>query len=45
MDVITFHNLTSLVVSEKMSMYLMDVVTTYLDMDLETDIHESPLWM
>ena len=36
MDVITFCYLVSLVVSEKLNMQLMDVVTAYLYGDLDT---------
>ncbi|KAK9932128.1 hypothetical protein M0R45_019377 [Rubus argutus] len=39
MDVITFRYLISLVVSEKLNMQLMDVVTTYLYGDLDTEIY------
>ena len=39
MDVITFHYLVGLVVSEKLSMQLMDVVTAYLYGDLDADIY------
>jgi hypothetical protein len=38
MDVITFHYLISLVVSEKLNMQLIDVVTVYLYGDLDTEI-------
>ena len=39
MDVITFRYLISLVVSEKLDMQLMDVVTAYLYGDLDTEIY------
>ncbi len=39
MDVITFRYLISLVVSEKLNMQLMDVVTAYLYGDLDTEIY------
>ena len=39
MDVNTFHYLISLVLSEKLSMQLMDVVTSYLYGDLDTKIY------
>ena len=39
MDVISFHYLISLVVFEKLSMQLMDVVTAYLYGDLDTKIY------
>ncbi|KAL6189492.1 hypothetical protein ACLB2K_040880 [Fragaria x ananassa] len=39
MDVITFCYLVSLVVSEKLNMQLMDVVTAYLYGDLDTEIY------
>ena len=39
MDVITFRYLISLVVSKKLSMQLMDVVTAYLYGDLDADIY------
>ena len=39
MDVITFRYLVSLVVSEKQSIQLMDVVTAYLYGDLDTEIY------
>ena len=39
MDVITFRYLVSLVVSEKLSMQLMDVVTAYLYGDLDSEIY------
>ena len=39
MDVIMFRYLISLVVSEKLNMQLMDVVTTYLYGDLDTEIY------
>ena len=39
MDVITFRYLVSLVVSEKLNMQLMDVVTAYLYGDLDTEIY------
>ncbi|KAM1358219.1 hypothetical protein FF2_044719 [Malus domestica] len=39
MDVITFRYLISLVVSKKLDMQLMDVVTTYLYGDLDTKIY------
>ena len=39
MDVITFRYLVSLVVSEKLSMQLMDVVTAYLYGDLDAEMH------
>ena len=39
MDTITFRYLTSLVVSEKLDMRLIDVVTAYLYGDLDTDIY------
>ena len=39
MDVTTFRYLISLVVSEKLDMQLMDVVTAYLYGDLDTDIY------
>ena len=39
MDIITFRYLVSLVVSEKLNMQLIDVVTTYLYGDLDTDIY------
>ena len=39
MDVITFHYLVSLVVSEKLDMQLMDVVTAYLYGDLDSEIY------
>ena len=39
MDIITFRYLISLVVSEKLNMQLMDVVTAYLYGDLDTDIY------
>ena len=39
MDVITFHYLISLVVSEKVNMQLMDVVTAYLYEDLDTEMY------
>ena len=44
MDIITFHYLISLVVSEKLNMQLMNVVIAYLFGDLNTEIyiHESP---
>ena len=38
-DVITFRYLISLVVSEKLNMQLMDVVTAYLYGDLDTKIY------
>ena len=41
MDIITFRYLISLVVSEKLNMQLMDVVTAYLYGDLDTDIYMS----
>ena len=39
MDVITFHYLINLVVSEKLNMYLMNVVTAYLYRDLDTEMY------
>ncbi|KAM1560248.1 hypothetical protein ACFX1X_003498 [Malus domestica] len=39
MDVITFRYIISLVVSKKLSMQLMDVVTAYLYRDLDTEIY------
>ena len=39
MDVITFSYLVSLVVSEKLDMQLMDVVTTYFYGDLDSEIY------
>ena len=39
MDAITFRYLVNLVVSEKLNMQLMDVVTAYLYGDLDTDIY------
>ena len=39
MDVITFRYLVSLVVSEKLDMQLMDVVTAYLYGDLDSEIY------
>ena len=39
MDVITFRYLISLVVSDKLNMQLMDVVTEYLYGDLDTEIY------
>ena len=39
MDIITFHYLISLVVSEKLNMQLMNVVTVYLFGDLNTEIY------
>ena len=39
MDIITFRYLVSLVVSEKLNMQLMDVVTAYLYGDLDTEIY------
>ena len=39
MDVITFRNLITLVVSGKLSMQLMDVVTAYLYRDLDIEIY------
>ena len=39
MDVITFRSLINLVVSEKLDMRLMDVVTAYLYGELDTDIY------
>ncbi|BBH03062.1 Disease resistance protein CC-NBS-LRR class family [Prunus dulcis] len=39
MDTITFRYLISLVVSEKLEMRLMDVITTYLYGELDTDIY------
>ncbi|KAM1782595.1 hypothetical protein ACFX1Q_040861 [Malus domestica] len=39
MDVIMFRYLISLVVSEKLNMQLMDVVTAYLYEDLDTEIY------
>ena len=39
MDVITFCYLVSLVVSEKLNMQLIDVVTAYLYGDLDTEIY------
>ena len=39
MDVITFHCLISLVVSEKLSMQPMDVVIAYLYGDLDIEIY------
>ena len=39
MDAITFHYLISLVVSEKLDMRLMDVITAYLYGELDTDIY------
>ena len=45
MDVITFHFLISLTVSEELDMRLMDVITTYLygfiDNDIYMKIHEG----
>ena len=41
MDIIMFHYLISLVVSEKLNMELMNVVIAYLYGDLNTDIYES----
>ena len=38
-DVITFRYLVSLVVSEKLNMQLMDVVTAYLYGDLDSEIY------
>ena len=38
MDFITFHYFISLVVSEKLNMQLIDVVTVYLYGDLDTEI-------
>ena len=43
MDVITFRYLISLVVSEKLSMQLMGVVTVYLYGDLDTEIYMKVL--
>ena len=39
MDIITFHYLSSLVVSEKLNMQLMNVVIAYLYGDLKTEIY------
>ena len=39
MDAITFRYLISLVVSEKLDMRLMDVITAYLYGELDTDIY------
>ena len=39
MDTITFRYLISLLVSEKLDMRLMDVITTYLYGELDTDIY------
>ena len=39
MDIITFRYLISLVVSERLNMQLMDVVTAYLYGDLDTEIY------
>ena len=39
MDVITFRYLISLVVSKKLSMQLMDIVTAYLYGNLDTEIY------
>ena len=39
MDVITFRYLVSLVVSEKLNMQLMDMVTAYIYGDLDTEIY------
>ena len=38
MDVVTFHYLVSLVVSEKLNMQLMDMIASYLYGDLNTEI-------
>ena len=43
MDVITFHYLICLVVSEKLNMQLMDVVTAYLYEDLDMEIYMKVL--
>ena len=43
MDVITFHYLISLVVSEKLNMQLMNVVIAYLYGDLNTEIYMKVL--
>ena len=39
MDIITFHYLVSLVVSEKLGMQLMNVVTAYLYGDLDSELY------
>ena len=39
MDTITFHFLISITVSEKLEMYLMDVVMAYFYGSLDSDIH------
>ena len=39
MDAITFRYLISLVVSERLDMRLMDVITAYLYGELDTDIY------
>ncbi|KAL6191229.1 hypothetical protein ACLB2K_037620 [Fragaria x ananassa] len=43
MDIITFRYLVSLVVSEKLDMHLMDVVTAYLYRDLDSKIYMKVL--
>ena len=39
MDVITFHFLISLTVSQEMNMHFMDVITTYLYGSIDNDIY------